>query len=345
MSALNIFQTIRNATHRIEPFHSQFLGDALNASRVGDRALFDGVWNLCAPNDWAPPQNAKVSNEFELDGAQRIDILIEDNETGRVVGIEVKTSRASARAGQLEGYLQGLRNKGYADEKIAVAYLTPFNRSRAEEVIKADGQIQAVAGALSTVRVFESFRRAFERSRHVSWLDVADIEWAGGGASWSQHQSYVRDKMAAPDRLKGALTRNRSFDGFFGDEAVEAFWDALLPLSGVGSTENGATIDLKEFGDNAGELAGALKFLITDDEFVVRSSRDDRFDATLRKRFLVSPYSEFHKAVFELAEEFKHVWLQGKRNYGLRVAHKNHSGGVSLLTSQDVNRLIVGRRR
>ncbi len=345
MSALNIFQTIRNTTHRIEPFHSQFLGDALNASRVGDRALFDGVWNLCAPNNWAPPRDAKVSNEFKLDGAQRIDILIEDNETGRVVGIEVKTSRASARAGQLEGYLQGLRNKGYADKNIAVAYLTPFNRMRAEEMIEEDSQFQADAGALSTVRVFESFRRAFKRSRHVSWLDVADIEWTGGGASWNQHQSYVRDQMAASRGLKVALTRNRSFEGFFGDEAVEAFRDALLPLSGVHSSENGATIDLEEFGGNEGELARALKFLITDDEFVVRSSRDDRFDATLRKPFLESSYSEFHEAVFELSEEFKHVWLQGKQNYGLRVAHKNHSGGVSLLTSQDVDRLIVGRRR
>lgn len=345
MSALNIFQTIRNTTHRIEPFHSQFLGDALNASREADRALFDGVWNLCAPDDWAPPRDAKVSNEFALDGAQRIDILIEDNETGRVVGIEVKTSRASARAGQLEGYLKGLQNKGYADEKIAVAYLTPFNRSRAEEAIKADSQIQTDAGALSTVSVFESFRSKFEQSRHVSWLDVADIEWAGGGASWSQHRSYVRDKMAAPDGLKMTLTRNRSFDGFFGDESVEAFRDALLPLSGVHSSENGATIDLEEFGGNEGELARALKFLITDDEFVVRSSRDDRFDATLREPFLESQYSEFHKAVFELSEEFKHVWLQGKQNYGLRVAHKNHSGGVSLVTSQDVDRLTVGRRR
>lgn len=345
MPPLNIFQTIRNTTHRIEPFHSQFLGDALNASRVGDHALFDGVCNLCTPDDWAPPRDAKVSNEFELDGAQRIDILIEDNETGRVVGIEVKTSRASARAGQLEGYLQGLQNRGYADEKIAVAYLTPFNRSRAEEIIKEDSQIQADAGALSTVKVFESFRRAFEQSRHVSWLDVADIEWAGGGASWSQHRSYVQDKMAAPDGLKVALTRNRSFDGFFDDEAVKAFWDILLPLSGVSSTENGATIDLEDFGGTAVELAGALKFLITDDEFVVRSSRDDRFDATLREPFLESCYSEFHEAVFELSEEFKRVWLQGKQNYGLRVAHKNHSGGVSLLTSQDVDRLIVGRRR
>ena len=103
MTELNIFQTIRNTTHRIEPFHSQFLGDALRASLAGDRSLFEGIWNLCAPADWAPPQSAEVTNESRLVGAQRIDILIVDKATGCVVGIEVKTSRASARSGQLEG--------------------------------------------------------------------------------------------------------------------------------------------------------------------------------------------------------------------------------------------------
>ena len=111
MSATNIFESIGKTTHCIEPFHSRFLGDALCASLRGDRALFEGIWNLCAPADWEPPQSAQVDTEYTLDGAQRIDLLIVDRETGRVVGIEVKTSRASARSGQLEGYLEGLRKK------------------------------------------------------------------------------------------------------------------------------------------------------------------------------------------------------------------------------------------
>ena len=136
--------------------------------------MFDGIWNLCAPADWAPPGSAAVTNESPLVGAQRIDILIVDKETGLVVGIEVKTSRASARSGQLEGYLEGLR-KDHDEDKIAIAYLTPFNRRHAEAIIGED------AGALSTVMVFEAFRSTFERARHVSWLDVAGIDWDGGG--------------------------------------------------------------------------------------------------------------------------------------------------------------------
>ncbi len=344
MTALNIFQCIRNTTRRIEPFHSQFLGDAMRASLAGDRELFDGIWGLCAPNDWAPPpQDADVSNESKLDGAQRIDILIEDKKKNRVLGIEVKTSRASARAGQLEGYLEGLK-KGYAEEKIAIAYLTPFNRLHAANIIGEEN-----AGALSTVKVFDEFHGDFKQSRHVSWLDVAAIKWDGGCVLWHQHQSYVTEKMADPDRLRGALSRNRSLDEFFSEEAVEAFWDELPPQSGDGRADNGATMELAQFEGRerevARKLARALTYLITDDDFVVRGSRKDRFNESLREPFMEPPYSEFHKAVFELSENFENVWLQGKRNYGLRVAHKDHSGGVSLVTSQDVGRLIVGKRR
>lgn len=110
-------------------------GDALTASLKGDRTLFDGVWRFCAPADWKPPKNAKVKNEFELNEGQRIDILIKDKEHGRRVGIEVKTSRASARPEQLNDYLQGLRDK-YDEGLIAIAYLTPFNRPWAEQVIR-----------------------------------------------------------------------------------------------------------------------------------------------------------------------------------------------------------------
>ena len=278
-----------------------------------------------------------VTNESPLDGAQRIDILIVDEETGRVVGIEVKTSRASARSGQLEGYLEGLR-KDHDEEKIAIAYLTPFNRRHAEAIIGED------AGALSTVTVFEAFRRTFERARHVSWLDVARIDWDGGGI-WSQHRAYVTGRMASADRLKGALSRNRSFDGFFSPEAVEAFWDALVPLSGCTRTDDGAVIDLKAFEGSAGDLALALAILIKDDEYVVRRTRADRFDEALRQRFLESPYRQFHESMFGLSCSFDRVWVQGERNYGLRVAHKDHSSGVSLVTSQDEDRLVIGRRR
>lgn len=274
MTTLNIFESIWKTTRRIEPFHSQFLGDALRASLKGDRSLFDGIWSLCAPADWNPPQNAKVKNEFKLGGGQRIDILIKDREKGRRVGIEVKTSRASARAGQLEDYLQGLRKK-YDDEKIAIAYLTPFNRSRAEAIIKeinhqcAEPVIRGDADALSTVKVFEEFRGSFGRAEHVSWIDIARIDW-NGGEIWSQHQSYVLNTIASPDRLRGALARDRPFEKFFSKESVEKFWDKLdaLPQKGVERVNGGRLIDLKTFEGRPNELAGALTILIEDDDNV-----------------------------------------------------------------------------
>ena len=336
MDSFNIFQTIKNTTHRIEPFHSQFLGDALRASLVGNRSLFDGVWNLCAPADWKIPRNAEVTNESQLEGSQRIDILIEDKGTGRVVGIEVKTSRASARPGQLSGYLQGLRSK-HDNEKIAIAYLTPFNRQHAETTIGEN------AGMLSTVKVFEEFHRSFDRARHVSWLDVAEIEW-DGVEIWSQHQSYVRNKMAARDGLKKSLSRNRSFDEFFSGDAVEAFWEALFK-SNRDYANDGAIIDLESFSGTPKELAGALTILIRDDEYVARRAKTDRFNEQLRQRFLKSKHRQFHEALFDLSRRFDHVWVQGEGNYGLRVAHKDHSSGVSLVTSRDPNCLLIGRRR
>ena len=366
MTAINIFQTIKDTTHRIEPFHSQFLGDALRASLAGDRSLFEEIWNLCTPVDWAPPKNAKVKNEFKLDGGQRIDILIKDKDKdkdkdkklGYRVGIEVKTSRASARAGQLEAYLAGLKKK-YAVEQIAIAYLTPFNRPRAEEIIKemnrnsSERVVHGNADALSTVMVFEKFRKSFDPTlaRHVSWLDVAEIEWEGGEI-WNQHQSYIRTKIASPDELERALSRNRLLDEFFSEQAVEDFWESLwvaLPKSERKRTGEPVIIDLDSFEGGPEKLVHALTFLIEDDEYVDRRrERPNRFDDDAsRQGFLnsASRYCRFHEAMFGLTRRFKYVWVQGEKNYGLRVAHKDHSSGVSLVTSQGKNRLTIGRRR
>ena len=94
-----------------------------------------------------------------------------------------------------------------------------------------------------------------------------------------------------------------------------------------------------------GALSRALGILVEDDEYVARRTRSDRFDEALRQRFLKSPYRQFHKSMFDLSRRFDHVWVQGERNYGLRVAHNDHPGGVSLVTSQDEGRLVIGRRR
>ena len=177
MAPLNVFETIRSTTGRIEPFHSQFLADALDASLNGDRSLFEGFWELAKPPDWPIPRKATVKTEQDAGNGRRIDLCIQDDERRRILGIEVKTTSASVNAGQLEAYEQGLvhKNPGF---DIAIAYLTPFNRKRAGKA----------GDSLNTVQLFQAFAKESSRAgQHVSWLDVAELSWDGRGI-WLDHR-------------------------------------------------------------------------------------------------------------------------------------------------------------
>ena len=297
-----------------------------------------------------------MKNEFELNEGQRIDILIKDKDHGLRVGIEIKISEGSVSPGQLNDYLQGLRDK--CDEAlIAIAYLTPFNRTRAEQIIRTinanrgagEAEIQGDVTALSTIAEFERFEnseKSFDQARHVSWLDVADIKW-DGGEIWAQHQAYVRTNLASSEKLKTAFTRNRMFCEFFGVEAFANFLDAL-PSEFRNCCDRRVELDLGYLGESFRpvELARALTFLIEDDEFVARDkSRDDQFGDDLKKPYLESRYSDYHEALFGL-NRFNHVWVEGTKGYGLRVAHKKSRGKeVSLVTSPHESRLTLGGKR
>ena len=143
---MNIFETIYKATHRIERFHSHFLADALTLSLQGDRSLFDTVWELATPSGWKVPSHAMVIAEQTLGGGRRIDVCLRSElPHRRVLGIEVKTVAASAKSGQLEQYLGGLREE-YPGYDVQVCYLTPFNRLRAGDA----------SDSLETVRCFDA---------------------------------------------------------------------------------------------------------------------------------------------------------------------------------------------
>ena len=331
---LNIFKSIREVTHRIEPFHSQFLADALNASIQGDRSLFDAVWRLAAPDGWEPPDCPKVDPEHDTGAGRRIDICIVDNSgiKERVLGIEVKTSSDSGLPGQLEAYQQGLAER-YQGANIAIAYLTPFNRQRAGSL--ADG--------LPTTRVFEEFARSAENARHLSWLDISEIEWDGGDI-WRQHQSYVRDKIASEEQLKSAALRNQSFDEFFGAEAAGRFWEALVEI-GIHPDETGAEIDLTQLDADANSLSRAFEILIKDGEGVADPEKTDRFTDDQRQPFITSEYREFHAALFGLSRRFPNVWVQGEKDYAIRIAHNEYGSGVSLVRSRGKAILETGRPR
>ena len=328
---MNIFGTIGKVTTRVEPFHSQFLADALDASLKGDRSLFDAVWKLTAPPAWEVPHEASVSSE-EVVQSGRIDVCIRcDHPSQRVVAIEVKTDERSAESGQLEKYRVGLI-KRFSKYEVQMSYLTPFNRERAGDAV----------GLLHTVREFEGFARSFPSSRHLSWLDVADISW-DSNELWKQHQSYVRESISSREALGKKLELNRGFAEFFGEEAATRFLDRIEQL-GVSGTEVNLSelVDLPSF---ARSLADAFETLLITDNVSGNVSREDRFSNELRQQFLTSPYHEVHEALFGLSERYPYVWVQGKRDYGIRTAHRKHSSGVSLLRSDGPERLVVGERR
>ena len=335
---MNIFETIESVTSGIERYHSQFLADALRSSLRGHRSLFDGVWRLAAPPTWEIPAGADVSVE-EATGDGRIDICIKsDHPVKRIIGIEVKTLDASADFEQLEKYFDGLQ-KSFPDHCVQVSYLTPFNRDRAGDM----------ADRLRTVRVFDEFSRVSSGSRHLSWLDVADICWNGNDL-WKQHQAYVRENMSSCSNLRdSSVGRDRGLDEFFGKEAEREFFDELAKRK-IQRQVDGTEIELWRFREElplfAATLVDALKLLLNTDGVSRKSERSDKIAEGLRELYLESPYGQVHEALFKLSEQFSHVWIQGEGNYGVRTAHKvQGSSGVSLVTSRGPGHLVVGQRR
>ena len=334
---MNIFESIGRTTRRIEPFHSQFLADALQESIGGDRSLFEAVWRLTTPDEWEAPTRATIAAEEGVPGQGRIDICITcESPTRRIAGIEVKTTDSSATQGQLERYLRGLAEK-FDGHEVAIAYLTPFNRQWAPD--KAD--------ALPTVKAFDEFVKTHRTARHVSWLDVAAIPW-NGRELWRQHQLYVYQHISSHKKLRVSAARDRSLDQFLGDEPVAAFWEALSDL-GIESQSGADTdITLGDFGheqDFADKLAQPFQTLVTDGDVFHGANKTNKFPADLRRQFLDSPHRKVHEALFAFAERHSHVWVQGEKDYGVRVAHRSHSSGVSLLRSDGPEHLkIVGQR-
>lgn len=333
MGNLNIFETIQKAQPgRTEPFHSQFLADAMAESlKPGqDRSLFDGVWQLTT-TDWEVPEHAEVIPEKDVGEQKRIDICVVDKSRHRVLGIEVKTRDDSAEHGQLASYRDGLNEK-YDGWSIAIAYLTPFNRERARDN----------ADFLQAVQVFDSFSQESPGARHVSWLDVADIAW-DGRELWKQHQAYVRNSMSSYDKLGRRMLRDRGFDHFFGEPQADEFWEALHNL-GVEAADGGADIELSRF-ENITSVSEAIvrafEILIMHGDGVLRgATRENKFPEEKRRRFLNSQYHEVHAALFYLSDRFDYVWVDGSNDYAIRIAHnKPQSRSVSLVRSCGEGRL------
>ena len=327
--APNIFNVIRSVSSRVEPYHSAFLAAMLRSSLAADRRLFDAFWRMATPG-WQRTGDDVAIHREEVVVTGRVDLTLIEGEN-RILGVEVKTRETSTTAGQLARYREGLEAK-YAGWDLAIAYLTPFNAHRAGDR----------ASEFPSVREFRRFAATFPRARHLSWLDLADVDWHGGEL-WEQHRCHVRSQIASPQqKAKWSVGgRLRDLSHFFGPKAAEEFDDRLDAT--VGDLD-GYALDLTRVQDPAA-LADAFRVLIESDAVRGARGRHDTFDDASRERFLTAAAASLHQALFTLAVEYPNVWIEGSVDYGLRVAHPEHRGGVSLVTSRGVDRLEVGRPR
>ena len=331
----NIFEVIGSVSSRVEPYHSAFLATMLRWSLAADRRLFDAFW-LNATPDWRlPDSDVAIRTEDVIPTGQagitaRIDVTLRDGDS-RILGVEVKTREASTTAGQLERYRKGLEERD-AGLEIAIAYLTPFNSQRAGDA----------ASSLPSVGEFRQFAKTFPHSRHLSWLDLAEVEW-DGGELWEQHRAYVTTHIASEQHRKKWEPggRSRTLAHFFGAAAADEF-DHRLEAT-VGGLD-GYMLDLAGVQDPAA-FADAFRVLIESDEVAAATGRANAFEDASRGRFLAAGTARVHDAIFELAAVHENVWVEGKVDYGLRVAHPNHPGGVSLLRTRGVDRVEIGRPR
>ena len=327
--APNIFEVIRSVSSRAEPYHSAFLAAMLEWSLTSDRRLFDEFWRIAAPEWELPGRDVVIRMEDQI-RTGRVDLTLLESDR-RVLGVEVKTRETSTTSGQLERYRDGLTEK-YPGHDLAIAFLTPFNSQRAGED----------ASALPSVREFRKFHKAFPGSVHMSWLDLAEVDWNGGDL-WEQHRAYVRSQIASPRQLAKWRTggRSRHLSDFFGPEAAEVFEDQLR--AAVGDFD-GYVLDLARVQDPT-SFTSAFRVLIESAAVRDAKGKRERFEDSFRRKFLESGAASVHEAIFKLAAEYESVWLEGRGDYGLRVAHPAHGSGVSLLTSRGVDRVEIGRPR
>ena len=307
---MNIFQTIGRTTARIEPFHSRYLADALSASHEGDQVLIRRFLGLVTERfkaEGLPPELAIGAETVVRSG--RVDITIHDPAAHFVLGIEVKTTEASSEKGQLSRYHDDLKALSPGAD-VQMVYLTPFNKTHSPD------------RASRSLTEFESHVSVHRGASHISWLQVADIDWVQGGDTWNQHRAYVKDVICAE-----RPSSKRQLDSLFDAQPVAEFWTEL-------ESSAPAYIDGRlEFEDveDTGRLISAFQILVEASKPDNIRNRTNSLHGDIRDRYLRSDYGEIHAGLFALADT-EWAWVSGKQRYGLRVSHSQHSSGVSLCT-------------
>jgi hypothetical protein len=320
---MNIFEVIDKTTSRIEPFHSRYFSDALEESFKGDQSLFSKFWSMATENDsgWPIPSAVEVTAEYVLDSG-RVDIVIVDTSMSRCLAIEIKTSESSTTEGQLSKYHSSLENLGKFSD-IRMVYLTPFNSGN------SNGELT------NSILEFRLFAEISRNSVHLSWLDIASIDWTGGGELWEQHREYIRSAICVKRD-----SSQRLLDAFFSPLELAKFWD---DVASAGGAVGAGVIDLSSISDIK-RFIGAIRALIDSPRNLNTRVRVNRISDEVIARNRNSVHSELHSSIMALCDEYPWAWAQGKKNYGLRVARTGISGGLSLCTFGDSS-VRIGQSR
>jgi len=323
---VNIFEIHRRTTSRIEPFHTAYLASCLKDSQE----LLGKFWALATSEnpDWpVPSTHARVVEEDILDDGKRVDIVVSDSSSGRLIAVEAKTTDSSVKPGQLDDYLTRLKAK-YPGHKIWITYLTPFNTnnkpkgSRGQEAIKE----------------FQRFNRDYAPSSHLSWVEVAGLVWQGNDSVWSQHVEYIRETICIePPRKVGW----GSLDQDLGWEIMRDFWNEI---GKTGFQADNGVLTLKP-DNNPEALAGALKLLLSSEKVRSKSKGRRTVAEGVTYEIVKSTYGQFHQQVFQLLDEYTFLGIRGKKGYGLTLPVQGVHRVVSICTSKlrHPERLTIGR--
>ena len=143
---------------------------------------------------------------------------------------------------------------------------------------------------------------------------------------------------------------NRTLDEFFGEEPTQNFLDAMKE-AGIRRVVLGEDIDidLLEFKGRLPQLAEglvrALSMLLNSERVTtnLRKRKVEKFSK--RHEYTGGLFADVHRALFRFADDNVNVWLQGLQDYGVRVACKGRSSGVSLVRSIGASKLQIRGRR
>lgn len=331
--ARTLFGVIRDVTSRVEPFHSVALAWFLDEDRSLARAFLAAAVPaafLEATGLMDAVDELVVTPEDKLGAGDRVDLTLVGPRG--VVAVEVKTTDASATAGQLARYRDQLIERDATRglvRPVHLVYLTPFTKASAGEV----------AARLATVREFDRFAQAHPGgATHLGWADVVALypEDREGlvGAAMRDHRAHVESVICGPHRLE-RLARSRGLEAFLGEVAVQGFFDAVEEAGVVFDDLPGAdlVIPLDQGPGARAVLCDALLALVDSAALPVRRPRTHQIGRPeLLQTYCEGPFGDFHTRLFDGLAARPWAWLRGTNRLGLRVVHAEHGSGVSVCT-------------